>query len=77
MTLKLILQAQLNNHTRELNLSKEAEQILGLRLKEKNFLKRIQLLHSTAIERKNLQDFFIKKILWFILRMCKAGSART
>ena len=39
MTLKLILQAQLNNLTRELNLSKEAEQILGLRLREKTFLK--------------------------------------
>ena len=76
MTVKLISKAQLNNLTRELNLSKEVEQILGLRLKEKNFLKRIQHLHSTAIERKNLQDFYVKKILWFILRMCKAGSAQ-
>ena len=76
MTVKLISKAQLNNLTRELNLSKEVEQILGLRLKEKNFLKRIQHLHSTAIERKNLQDFSVKKILWFILRMCKAGSAQ-
>ena len=76
---KLFSQTQLNDLTRDLNLLKEAAQILGSRLKEKNVLKRFlkakKLLYSTVTERKS---FYAKKILcytgrfWFIVLMCKA-----